>query len=447
MEIGRNEPCPCGSGKKYKRCCLATDEQAAHPPGQDLHDLDHRLFVDMGTWARRRFHAESAEVYDEYPIDFGEREEHLTLFAAWVTYERKIEGRVLADWYLEERGRNLMAHERAWLTAQLASWLSVWEVVEVDPGKSIRLLDKLTGAERTVSEVSGSRTLSPHLLLLSRVVDQAGLSLLVGMHPSPLAPTAGQDTIDLIRTELGLPKTATPEELRSGNRPTRLIEIWQDAVEGIENRPPPRLQNTDGEDLVFIKDHYKLVGTETRAMVEAELANLRDVCPSDPGERRGRYRVVRENAPGAAMQDTLIASIAVKARELVVETNSRQRADILRGRMESLCGDRVRFQRREEKDPFEAMAEQGDKPERAAPQPEGPEVDALLRDFKARHYASWPEDSLPALDGLTPREAAAQPKYRARLDTLLKEMEYHESQEAPGRRFDFGPIRRSLGLE
>ena len=20
-EIGRNEPCPCGSGKKYKKCC------------------------------------------------------------------------------------------------------------------------------------------------------------------------------------------------------------------------------------------------------------------------------------------------------------------------------------------------------------------------------------------------------------------------------------------
>jgi len=26
-KVGRNEPCPCGSGKKYKRCCLAKDEQ------------------------------------------------------------------------------------------------------------------------------------------------------------------------------------------------------------------------------------------------------------------------------------------------------------------------------------------------------------------------------------------------------------------------------------
>ncbi|USD67861.1 SEC-C domain-containing protein [Vibrio sp. SCSIO 43136] len=21
-KVGRNEPCPCGSGKKYKRCCI-----------------------------------------------------------------------------------------------------------------------------------------------------------------------------------------------------------------------------------------------------------------------------------------------------------------------------------------------------------------------------------------------------------------------------------------
>ena len=26
--IGRNAPCPCGSGKKYKRCCLPVDQAA-----------------------------------------------------------------------------------------------------------------------------------------------------------------------------------------------------------------------------------------------------------------------------------------------------------------------------------------------------------------------------------------------------------------------------------
>ena len=27
-KTSRNAPCPCGSGKKYKKCCLAKDEAA-----------------------------------------------------------------------------------------------------------------------------------------------------------------------------------------------------------------------------------------------------------------------------------------------------------------------------------------------------------------------------------------------------------------------------------
>jgi tetratricopeptide (TPR) repeat protein len=38
--IGRNDPCPCGSGQKYKRCCLpraeAADRAAAPPPDAAL---------------------------------------------------------------------------------------------------------------------------------------------------------------------------------------------------------------------------------------------------------------------------------------------------------------------------------------------------------------------------------------------------------------------------
>lgn len=32
-KIGRNEPCPCGSGKKYKNCCLASGKY------ENLHEL------------------------------------------------------------------------------------------------------------------------------------------------------------------------------------------------------------------------------------------------------------------------------------------------------------------------------------------------------------------------------------------------------------------------
>lgn|GEM_PF-1602329 len=32
-KVGRNEPCPCGSGKKYKNCCFSKKQQKKSPLG------------------------------------------------------------------------------------------------------------------------------------------------------------------------------------------------------------------------------------------------------------------------------------------------------------------------------------------------------------------------------------------------------------------------------
>jgi hypothetical protein len=34
--IGRNDPCPCGSGKKYKKCCLRRERATVPPAGGDF---------------------------------------------------------------------------------------------------------------------------------------------------------------------------------------------------------------------------------------------------------------------------------------------------------------------------------------------------------------------------------------------------------------------------
>ena len=47
--IGRNEPCPCGSGKKYERCCLhqheATAERTAGAPARAAAQLAPPVFA------------------------------------------------------------------------------------------------------------------------------------------------------------------------------------------------------------------------------------------------------------------------------------------------------------------------------------------------------------------------------------------------------------------
>jgi tetratricopeptide (TPR) repeat protein len=58
-ETGRNDACPCGSGKKYKKCHLAEDQAAASPPAGPPDPMDHvqagwRLFEQRRPGAAER---------------------------------------------------------------------------------------------------------------------------------------------------------------------------------------------------------------------------------------------------------------------------------------------------------------------------------------------------------------------------------------------------------
>ena len=43
MKIGRNDPCPCGSGKKYKKCCLPKERAAGRPQPRASQPFDSPL--------------------------------------------------------------------------------------------------------------------------------------------------------------------------------------------------------------------------------------------------------------------------------------------------------------------------------------------------------------------------------------------------------------------
>jgi hypothetical protein len=67
--VGRNAPCPCGSGRKYKKCCLPAHEAQAHAraaaaarPGND-DDLDDE------DWLAGELDEEEADEIDEGPLD------------------------------------------------------------------------------------------------------------------------------------------------------------------------------------------------------------------------------------------------------------------------------------------------------------------------------------------------------------------------------------------
>jgi hypothetical protein len=448
-EVGRNDPCPCGSGKKYKKCCLAADERAGESPVQRWHDLDGRVAQELARYAQRRFGPAWDEVFDEYPIDMDEHPDaqvHWSLFMNWALYEHKIQGRPVVDWYLEDRGRNLGFDEKGWLEAQRRAWLSMLEVTDVVPGATVTVLDLLTGHEHVVTEVSGSRMLGKHSLVLGRVVEHAGAKLFCGLHPNPLPPLHGPELLGELRKDLRGSKKLDPTELRQGDTATFLINRWQDEVDDLASAPPPKLANTDGEELVWTTDSYAFTPASARTEVEKRLAAEPEVEPPEPGEKDRTYTFFK----GAATPEhpaTVIGTARLLARELRVESNSTSRADTLRARVETACAGLVRHRRRSTKDMQALLAEAATSKGRGSEPVIGPEADAALLEFKRRHYASWSGEALPALDGLTPREAAATPEFRARLVALIKDMERSEAMSPPGHRFDFAGIRAELGIK
>ena len=76
MKIGRNAPCPCGSGKKYKKCCLAKDQQTgrSHQNNDDLiqptpHGADGKM-GDSGIRIRPYVVAKMCDPTEKHVQDF-----------------------------------------------------------------------------------------------------------------------------------------------------------------------------------------------------------------------------------------------------------------------------------------------------------------------------------------------------------------------------------------
>jgi len=85
-KIGRNQPCPCGSGKKYKHCCLSNDQASrakaashtqphrppATPPGfffgeDDLDKLSNSVVDLINDGRLEEAEAACQELKEQYP--------------------------------------------------------------------------------------------------------------------------------------------------------------------------------------------------------------------------------------------------------------------------------------------------------------------------------------------------------------------------------------------
>lgn len=444
-KVSRNAPCPCGSGSKYKKCCLPKDEAAAANGPARIHHVDERLVFEMMRFADERFGAAWRRSWR----DFVDADEAKQLHHPWSVYGFLVDAKPIVDWFLTERRSRLRADDRAWLEAQKRAWMGIWEVLAVDPGKGVTVRDLLSAEERAVHEVSASKTLRPRDTILGRVVDHGGISVFAGMHPRPLTPRHADEVARGARRKLRAKAAVPVERLREEPLGRFLIKRWERTVAAMDAQAlvPPKLHNTDGDPLLMTTDHFAF-DRSRRAEVARALSAIEGVEPPEDGAEDQSFTLLRTgNALRKDGENTVVGRAVLAEGDLQLETNSVRRADDLRRRVEDHLGSLVRHRAREHSDPLSPA----NRSPPGAPLPESdvPSDDQarLLREYKEQHYAAWLDQPIPALAGKTPRQAARTKPGRAKLDLLLRDIENREARLPEGARFDFSRLRDELQLE
>lgn len=459
MNPGRNDPCPCGSGKKYKKCCELSARPKVDPKAAmatAAHEADGRLTERMLRFARTRMGTHwLSEVREMYTASADEPigDAEFQLAVPWALYSAAAgDGVPVAQAFREERGSGLSTETRSLLDAHLRAWLGIWDVLRVERGVGVEVADLLSGEERFVHEVSGSETLSVRDVILGRVLDVGSVSIFGGIHPAPLEPREADVVVREIRRMSRVrTRPVTPERLRLPQIETALIDIWRGIVEQRRTRPAPQITNTDGDPLLLTTDHFDVIGPD-HATLLSRISTFAGAEEPQAGDSDDGETIITITKPGnvqmKSWDNTIIGRIVIKRNRMRVESNSTRRADTLRSALADHLGSLVRYRIRDQTSPHELMRQAAKPRQQGSARPiNTAEAAAVMKEFKEQHMIGWLDQEIPALGGLTPREAAKSARSMKALKLLLRDFENHEGRLPEEERFDIGRLRAALGVK
>lgn len=475
MEIGRNDLCPCGSGKKYKKCCLQKDVNAQSRLPLDFAYESHLILRGNVTEKMERLMSEllSKEDAESYVTDywdsiFLEDDEiealrnhpvagpDLELQMVRSLSNAYLFGDLLpARYFLEAKAGRFTANELAFLREFDEARLTYIQLREFFPEEGYTLAEDIfDGKTIHLFDKKISRDLKPHDILSARLVpipakDGHVLELLAG---SIIPPDWKRDILDMIGdvaadfVNSGVPKkkhrAATPAEILKVLKDDPMLFYWMDMAIWHDKvfAPPPSLATTDGEELVFIQARFKC----------GDIASLRQALikqrnfQHDEGGRDDSFTWL--NA-----KDIIIGSLRLDEGMGIafLETNSRERLKKWEKKLRTL-GQVSLIDKSEE--PFESMAgreRDRDGSDTSRPDPLPPEALMELAPQLEKHFAEmWLKEKVPALGGRTPLEAARTHEGRLRLRELMDYMENLEARRPKGTMggFDIDKMKARLGL-
>ena len=427
---GRNEPCWCGSGRKYKTC------HSPEPGALALPDRVGWLCRKAVSYVQRRGGDAFADVVEAVraravnpndPEDLAEALDDPVVFDAVLTeggwFER----------FVSDRGPLLPDDEALLGAAWLQVMRTIYEVESVRPGQSMTIRDLRSGEAIDVRERTFSRTAQPGLRFCGRAVPDGRDHQLIGaVFPVKIGQEA--ELLDLC-------DDGDPFELCA----------WVGAL-----HRPPVVTTREGEPLVECRAVIEIPDPETLA----EVLDIRYEPVQGPSDA---WAEMHEVAPG----DDILRAVLTLDREagrLIVETHSEARLDRV---LATLVGagwdiDIVEESRSpldvgEMPRPPRGLSGIGAVPAElarasapflgvGAGREEGSDIDAeTVAQIQDAMEQRWLDESVPALGAVTPRQAADDPTRR---DDLVRLIDGFPAPEPGSAVFSFRPdrLRKLLGL-
>ncbi|MGB5465090.1 MAG: SEC-C metal-binding domain-containing protein [Sedimenticolaceae bacterium] len=481
MKPGRNDPCPCGSGKKYKKCCLPKDaasvtnlnwQKMRRTEGELVHALLKHADKYYGPSA-------AAEAWDEFslwsdvPLDPDVEPEVESAFIPWFVFDwvpenaevsavEHLPETPVALHYLEHERARIDSYRRRFVEEICSQPYSFFAVKDVDPGNGMTLKDMFLGREIYVHERQATTMLDKGSIIYSRIIEMDGDAIMVGCAPTVIPSAYLHDFIDMRENFEKRVGRIDRDVLREYD--IELRTIYYDIREDMHNPVPPQIHNTDGDPLQLTKLHYALSCTPWGALdALATLALVEGAEELTDGahfDQQGELKSVefpwlkKGNRQNPGWDKTVLGHIVIDGQELTIEVNSQERADAIKRKITRRLGKRASFRHAVIQSPEKMLEEAArggsdeDLPFAGSSSEELqalPEVQAKLREMADQHWKAWLDAPLPALQGATPREAAKTSSGRERLEALFLQFgQFNESPQpfSP----DVASLRRALGL-
>ncbi|WP_043823977.1 SEC-C domain-containing protein [Rhodococcus opacus] len=402
-DLGRNDRCWCGSGRKYKACHLGTAE----------HSLEQRagwLYQKAGSFAQGiewrpllLSLAQIRSVHNDDPFALYHALDD-PLVADVVMFECGAFARFVA-----ERGVLLPADELLLAQQWSLTERSVHEVETVRPGEGLTLRDVRTGDRHEVTERTASRQLRVGDFFCARVVPAGSTTQIFG-GIEPIAPGQRGQLIELLDSN-----ATDPEEL----------------VEFLSARfAPPRLITPDGHPMVACRAVFEIADTTG---IRRKLSRRFGAADND------RWTWTEQNS----VLGVLTLTRSTDRWELEAEAMNEPRFESLIDAVRAADpGGRLREQTRTPAAELIAQTQDNGAHPHQPVDPEDPEIAATLDEHIRRYEQQWLDEAIPALGGHTPRQCAADPTRR---DELIRLLDSFPQQDRPGA-MSAHRLREALGL-